>query len=76
MASPDIRDGFELQNASRLAAKAKAPIGGPGGFQIFTSTVAPTFAAPKGSLCVDVAAAKLYICTVAAGTWVVVGTQT
>ena len=36
----------------------------------------PSHASTKGKLYIDTTNAKLYICTVATGTWVVVGTQT
>ena len=45
-----------------------------GSCDFYTSQTAPDHAARKGSLCVNVVAAKMYICTVAAGTWVLVGT--
>ncbi len=47
----------------------------PGGLQFFTGEGAPDIAAAKGSLAIDKAAGKLYICTVATGTWAVVGSQ-
>jgi len=46
-----------------------------GGVRFYTGTSAPTHASVKGSIAVDVASAKMYICTVATGTWAVVGTQ-
>lgn len=65
MPSPDLVDGFVQKNR---AGQCPVPF--------YTSVAAPTFATRVGSLCVDTVAGKLYICTVAAGTWVSVGSQT
>lgn len=65
MSSPDLIDGFVVKNRP-----AQVPV------PFYTSVAAPVFPSRVGSLCVDTFAGKLYICTVAAGTWVVVGSQT
>lgn len=75
MPSYDIIDQREAANQARRNQKVAIAIGGPGGPTVFVNAGAPAMAAVKGSLCVDITNAKLYICTVAAGTWVVVGTQ-
>lgn len=65
MPSPDLIDGFALKNRP-----GQVPV------PFYTSAAAPVFATRVGSLCVDTVAGKLYICTVASGTWVSVGSQT
>ena len=45
-----------------------------GSVDFYSGQTAPDHAARKGSLYVNVATAKMYICTVAAGTWVIIGT--
>lgn len=47
-----------------------------GGVRFYTGTSAPTHASVKGSIAIDVNTGKMHICTVATGTWVVVGAQT
>ena len=47
-----------------------------GSIRFYTGSGAPDHASLKGSLYVDTASGKLYACTVASGTWVVVGSQT
>ena len=39
----------------------------------YTGSGAPNHAAKKGSIYIDVNAAKPYICTVASGTWAIIG---
>jgi len=46
-----------------------------GGVRFYTGQGAPNHASVKGSLYVDTSSAKVYVCTVASGTWVVVGSQ-
>ena len=46
-----------------------------GGVSFYTGQGAPDHAAIKGSLYVNTSSGELYICTVASGTWVKVGTQ-
>jgi hypothetical protein len=45
-----------------------------GQVDFYSGSGAPDHAARKGSIYVDVNAAKPYICTVATGTWVIIGT--
>ena len=40
-----------------------------GGIHFYTGSGAPNHAAVKGSVYIDVAAANMYFCTVASGTW-------
>jgi len=47
-----------------------------GAVRFYTGSGAPNHATLKGSLYVDTATGKLYACTVASGTWTVVGAQT
>jgi hypothetical protein len=47
-----------------------------GGVRFYTGTGAPTHASVRGSIHIDVSNGKMHICTVATGTWVVVGVQT
>jgi len=46
-----------------------------GGIRMYSGQGAPDHASVKGSLYVNVSSGELYICTVPAGTWVKVGTQ-
>ena len=46
-----------------------------GGLSFYSGQGAPNHAAIKGSLYVNTSTGELYICTVASGTWVKVGTQ-
>ena len=40
-----------------------------GGVDIYTGSGVPAHSAVKGSICVDVNGADMYVCTVATGTW-------
>jgi len=44
-----------------------------GSVDFYSGQTVPDHAARKGSLYVNVATAKMYICTVASGTWAIVG---
>ena len=46
-----------------------------GGIRIYSGQGAPNHASVKGSMYVNTSTGELYICTVASGTWVKVGTQ-
>ena len=46
-----------------------------GGVRMYTGQGAPNHASVKGSIYVNTSTGELYICTVASGTWVKVGTQ-
>jgi hypothetical protein len=47
-----------------------------GSIRFYTGSGAPNHATLKGSLYMDTGSGKLYACTVASGTWAVVGSQT
>lgn len=79
MPSPDIVDGIALASlAGKLAPVLQA--GGAGGnVSVKTGAGAPGTGvrpAQKGSLYIDTTNAIIYICTVATGTYVTVGSQT
>ena len=46
-----------------------------GGVRMYSGQGAPNHASVKGSMYVNTSSGELYICTVASGTWVKVGTQ-
>jgi hypothetical protein len=46
-----------------------------GSCDFYTGEGSPDHAARKGSIYVDVDGAEAYICTVASGTWVLIGSQ-
>lgn len=76
MASSDINDGRDLENLSRQLNKTRYDIGGPGGPSLEAGAGVPSGARVRGSMVINTTTGELYICTVAAGTYVKVGTQT
>lgn len=66
---------LDIAELARQVQKVKFRVGGAGGPSIEVSAGAPTGARVKGSLVIDITNAELYICTVATGTYVKVGTQ-
>jgi hypothetical protein len=75
MSSPDIVDGFEIENETRRGQAVKIAINGPGGPTIEAAPGVPSGARVRGSLVINTTTGELYICTVAAGTYVKVGSQ-
>lgn len=76
MPSIDIQDGRDLENTARKLQKTVINIGGPGGPTLEAAAGVPSGARVRGSLVINITTGELYICTVAAGTYVKVGTQT